>query len=100
MAMIYPNDLTELEVTSDFSDELATLHFLKSHLSNDYSVFHSVHWSHAYEKYTVFGEIDFVVVHRSGRVIFIEQKNGPLQETSAGLVKHYGDSKKSDHLNG
>jgi len=31
--------------------------------------------------------VDFVVVNRSGDVLLIEQKNGPLEECGEGLVK-------------
>jgi hypothetical protein len=37
----------------------------------------------------VYGEIDFAVVNRAGRVLLTEQKNGPLLETDAGLAKAY-----------
>ena len=57
-------------------------------------VYHSVHWSKSEAKYTVFGEIDFVIVNRAGEVLVVEQKNGPLQETPDGLAKSYGVNKK------
>ena len=47
-----------------------------------------------YEAWTHFGEIDFVVLNRAGKVLFIEQKNGALEETGSGLVKHYDDGDK------
>ena len=68
---------------------------LKAELPNDYTVFHGVHWSREYEAWTHFGEIDFVVLNRSGQVLFIEQKNGSLEETNGGLVKRYGAEEKS-----
>jgi hypothetical protein len=54
-----------------------------------------VHWSREYEAWTHFGEIDFVVLNRSGEVLFIEQKNGALEEFAAGLIKHYGQREKN-----
>jgi hypothetical protein len=36
-----------------------------------------------------------VVVNQAGRVLVIEQKNGSLEETPAGLVKVYPDGAKS-----
>ncbi len=37
----------------------------------------------------MFGEVDFIVVNRAGEVLAIELKAGALQETGAGLAKHY-----------
>jgi hypothetical protein len=47
---------------------------------------HGVHWSREYEAWTHFGEIDFVVLNRAGKVLFIEQKNGALEEASSGVL--------------
>ncbi len=44
---------------------------------------------------TVYGEIDFAVVNRSGQVLIIEQKNGTLEEEDAGLVARYRDGDKN-----
>lgn len=90
MARIHPNDLTKLALAGAHSPELETLALLEKSLPQDYSVFHGVHWSREYRSHTVYGEIDFVVVNRAGRVLLIEQKNGALEETDAGLVKRYG----------
>jgi hypothetical protein len=69
--------------------EQRTLHALQDALPDDYWIFHNCHWSRSNERFTDFGEIDFVIVNRSGDVLFIEQKNGPLAETDEGLVKEY-----------
>jgi hypothetical protein len=74
--------------------ELETLRGLKSGLSNDYAVFHGVHWTREYRGWTHFGEIDFVVLNRSGDLLFIEQKNGVLEEQSGVLTKHYAEGSK------
>ena len=95
MAKIYPSDLPGPDTPDFKSAELDTLRKLQAELPKDYSVFHSVHWSRAYEKYTVYGEIDFIVMNDTGKVLVIEQKNGMLEETPDGLVKSYGLTKKS-----
>jgi len=77
------------------SPELETLSLLRKGLSNDYTVFHGVHWTREYRSGAQFGEIDFVVLNRSGDVLFIEQKNGALEESGTALVKAYGDSAKN-----
>lgn len=35
-----------------------------------------------------------MVLNRTDKVLFIEQKNGALQETGLGLAKHYADADK------
>ncbi len=64
MARIYPADITRLALAGAHSHELVTLQVLKDKLPNDYAVFHGVHWSREYQSWTVYGEIDFVIVNR------------------------------------
>lgn len=94
MAYIVPSDISRLALAGAHSPELETLQALRSGLPNDYTVFHGVHWTRAYEGRTVFGEIDFVVLNRSGDLLCIEQKNGALAEGPDGLVKRYGEGEK------
>ncbi len=89
MAYIIPSDISQLALAGGNTCELETLQLLKLGLSPEYTVFHGVHWSREYAGYTVYGEIDFVIVNRSGEVLLIEQKNGPLDETAGGLIKNY-----------
>ncbi|MCY4263346.1 MAG: ATP-binding domain-containing protein, partial [Gammaproteobacteria bacterium] len=84
-----------MSLESSHKHELAALKILEKGLPNDYTVFHGVHWSREYESWTHFGEIDFVVLNRAGEVLFIEQKNGGLEETDVGLVKRYGSVEKN-----
>lgn len=95
MARIVPSDLSRLALAGAHRPELATLKQLRERLPDAYTVFHGVHWTRAYEKWTQFGEVDFVVVNRAGDVLLVEQKNGSLAETGDGLVKEYGDRSKS-----
>ena len=94
MAKTYPSDLPGPGVPDINAAEVDTLRRLQAELAADYSVFHSVHWSRAYEKNTAYGEIDFIVMNNTGKVLVIEQKNGMLEETAQGLVKSYGPTKK------
>ena len=94
MAQIFPSDIEAARVSGESDDELETLITLRDALPDDYGVYHSVHWSAVRPKYTDFGEINFVIVNRAGRVLVIEQKNGPLVETPQGLEKHYYGEKK------
>lgn len=95
MAQIFPSDIEASRADGESPDELETLIALRDGLPDEYLVYHSVHWSAVRPKYTDFGEIDFVVVNKSGDVLVIEQKNGPLVQTSQGLEKaYYGGKKK------
>jgi hypothetical protein len=94
MAHVIPSDLSRLALSGVHTPELETLGFLKAALSNDYTVFHGVHWSREYQGWTHFGEIDFVVLNRAGAVLLIEQKNGPIVELEGSLRKQYEDGDK------
>jgi hypothetical protein len=95
VAYIVPSDISQLALSGGHGLELDTLAYLKTALPAEYTVFHGVHWSREYVGRASFGEIDFVVVNRSGDVLFIEQKNGPLEERDEGLVKVYNDGPKN-----
>ena len=95
MARVFPSDLSKLALAGAHRPELATLALLRKRLPDDYTVFHGVHWSREYEKWTHFGEVDFVVVNRSGDVLLVEQKNGALVDGGDGLVKQYEDGDKN-----
>ena len=95
MAYIVPSDLSRLSLSGAHNAEIKALQMLKAELPNDFTVFHGVHWSREYEAWTHFEEIDFVVLNRYGEVLFIEQKNGGLEETDEGLVKRYGTDEKN-----
>jgi hypothetical protein len=95
MARIYPADITRLALAGAHSHELVTLRELKEKLPNDFAVFHGVHWTREYRSDTAYGEIDFVVVNQAGEVLVIEQKNGSVDESGAGLVKSYANRDKN-----
>lgn len=95
MAYLIPSDLSQLHLSDPHNPEIRVLHMLKQKLPNDYMVFHGVHWSREYAEWTHFGEIDFVILNQSGKVLLIEQKNGKLEETDEGLVKRYAKGEKN-----
>ena len=94
MAQIFPSDIEAAKAGGESPDELDTLIALRDGLSDEYLVYHSVHWSAVRKRYTDFGEIDFVIVNNAGRVLVIEQKNGAMIETPQGLEKHYYGGKQ------
>src|SRR5512144_2864607 len=94
MARVLPDGWEALESASAAPFETATLRRLVAELPDDYSVFHGVHWTRLDHGYSVFGEIDFIVMGPRGQVVLIEQKSGALEETPEGLVKRYPDKEK------
>ncbi len=95
MANILPDGWRELAVTGAAQREIETLTRLAAALPDDYSVYHAVHWTNLERGYSVFGEIDFIVMNRAGNLLVIEQKAGFLDETPEGLVKRYPGRVKS-----
>ena len=89
MARTLPDGWEALEASGVASFEIATLRRLAGELPDDYTVFHGVHWTRLDHGYSVYGEIDFLVLGPHGQVVLIEQKSGPLEETPEGLVKRY-----------
>ena len=95
MARILPDGWETLEAGGAAPFEIPTLRRLAASLPDDCCVFHGVHWTRLDHGYSVYGEIDFIVVGPQGQVILIEQKNGPLEETPEGLAKRYQDKCRS-----
>lgn len=95
MAKVFPDGWKALEVTGSALREIETLEVLSNGLSDDYTVYHSVHWTTLTKGRAFYGEIDFVIVNRAGDVLLIEQKCGFLEESADGLAKRYGDKTKS-----
>ncbi len=96
MARIVPDGWDALDGLSHGQQrEIDTLKQLQRDLPEDYVVYHSVHWASVENRHALFGEVDFVVVNRSGNLLLIEQKAGFLDETPDGLVKNYLGKSKS-----
>ena len=84
-----PQGWRALQATGAAARELETLGLLADRLPEEWTVYHGVHWTRLEGNRAVFGEVDFVVVAPSGRVLLIEQKSGLLEETPGGLVKKH-----------
>jgi hypothetical protein len=90
MAHLHPTGWREMAVTGTAAREIETLAYLESTLSSSaYRIYHGVHWTNVENGFSAYGEIDFIIVAPSGRVLLIEQKSGFLSETPEGLVKNY-----------
>jgi hypothetical protein len=95
MPTIHPTGWRELEVTGQAIREIETLRLFADRLPDALTVFHGVHWTRIDRGFSVIGEIDFVIVGPSGRVLLIEQKSGFLTEGPDGLLKTYQGREKS-----
>jgi len=90
MAHIHPTGWQEMSVTGTAAREIETLSYLEATLADlPYRVYHGVHWTNVEKGYSVYGEIDFILVAPNGRVLLIEQKSGFLSETPDGLIRNY-----------
>ncbi|HEY5764097.1 MAG TPA: nuclease-related domain-containing protein, partial [Rhodocyclaceae bacterium] len=95
MARIHPDGWRELAASGAAERELQTLSQLAAGLSDRYAVYHGVHWTRATAHYSVVGEIDFVIVGPSGKILLVEQKSGFLSEGEEGLCKPYANKSKN-----
>ena len=96
MAKVSPDGWQELAATGAAGRELQTLGQLAAGLSDDYTVYHGVHWTRVERNnYAIVGEIDFAIVGPTGKLLLIEQKTGLLAETVGGLVKKYAGKDKN-----
>jgi hypothetical protein len=89
MPQILPSGWRELAVTGAAAREIETLNLFAARLPDALTVYHGVHWTRLENGFSVYGEIDFIVVAPNGRMLLIEQKAGFLAETPDGLVKNY-----------
>ena len=64
-----------------------TLALMAAGLSDDFTVYHAVHWTTIERGFAVIDDIDFVVVNRMGDLLLIEQKTGFLEESGDGLMR-------------
>ena len=95
MAKVVPEGWRELAAIGAALRELETLALLADGLSDDYTIYHGLHWTRIHQGGALVGEIDFAVVTPSGDMLLIEQKCGFLKETPEGLCKMYGTKEKS-----
>ena len=95
MAKVFPDGWRELAATGSAARELQTLGELAAGLDEHYTNYHGVHWTRVERgNYAIVGEIDFVIVGPTGRLLLIEQKTALLTETAFGIAKIYADKEK------
>ena len=94
MARLIPDDVAERNQGPWPDSEHATLNRLAVALSAEYTVFHGIHWARIDQANPVYGEIDFIVMNRHGRLLAIEQKDAPVTVVRNDLVVHYRSEPK------
>jgi Nuclease-related domain/AAA domain len=90
MARIFPDDFNVTDTGHRFKGELTTLLLLKAALSDQYCIFHGVHWTKIENDAAVYGEIDFLILNPYGKILAIEQKETSIEKNWRGeLVAMY-----------
>jgi hypothetical protein len=79
MVRLVPDDLDDyLSHAVTHGGERQTLLDLRDGLPDDLTVYHAVNWVSASEGGSVYGEIDFIVANRYGKLLAIEQKDATV----------------------
>ncbi|MBU6272970.1 MAG: AAA family ATPase [Betaproteobacteria bacterium] len=109
MARLVPSEL-DLAPAADAGREAErkTLLRLRDGLSDAFTVYHGTHWARGLAGGSVYGEIDFIVADREGRLLAIEQKLATVWVRNGELFARYRDqadpgrviSQLSRNLNG
>lgn len=89
MARLIPDEVAEPDQGPWHPSERATLDKLAIALPSDYTVFHGIHWARIDQARPIYGEIDFIVMNRYGKLLAIEQKNIPVTVVRNDLVVQY-----------
>lgn len=99
MARLIPSDFESADQAGELHRaEAATLSRLKDGLNDRYTIYHGVHWARANQAGSVYGEIDFIISNRFGRLLAIEQKNSKIISDGNDLYARYnsGSTQESD----
>jgi hypothetical protein len=90
MARLIPDDFDYF--TTGFpghGSEFETLMRFRECLPDDLTVYHGVHWARAEQSGSVYGEIDFIVGNRYGKLLAIEQKSASVYVKNNDLKVDY-----------
>ena len=94
MAKVVPDGWREFDAgdaSAAAERERATLTLFERALPAAYTVYHGVHWTRLDQGFSIYGDIDFVIVNAAGDMLAIEQRSGFLEEGPHGLVtRHRG----------
>ena len=94
MARLIPDDLDENLINAFAKGgEWQTLKRLRDELPDDLTVYHAIHWASASDFGSVYGEIDFIVANRYGKLLAIEQKDASVYVSQDDLRVDYEHQK-------
>lgn len=94
MARLVPDDLDEtLSHCPPKGGEWHTLTQLRDGLPDEFTVYHAVNWVSASDTGSVYGEIDFIVANRYGKLLAIEQKDASVYVSDDDLKVDYEHQK-------
>lgn len=89
-ARLIPDDLDESLINAlSKGGEWQTLKQLRDGLSDDLTVYHAIHWASARDEGSVYGEIDFIIANRYGKLLAIEQKDAAVYVAQDDLKVDY-----------
>lgn len=94
MAALLPDISSDVTNRLGFRREVDVLQLLQRTLPDGYEIFHGVDWHSLYEGKDCHGEIDFVVMNRSGSLLLVEVKAGELAVRHGKLFKAYGQRER------
>lgn len=93
-ARVYPSDTSELALDGAQARERDVLLQLQGQLSDDYTIYHGIHWSRIEHGLTVLGRIQFLVLGPSGIVYIILMKTGLMKVDQGRMVKQLGEQRQ------
>ena len=94
MARLIPDDLDESLINAlSKGGEWQTLKQLRDGLSDELTVYHAIHWASARDVGSVYGEIDFIIANRYGKLLAIEQKDAAVNVAQDDLKVDYENHK-------
>ena len=92
MARLIPDDIDNSLVNAiEHHGELRTLLSLRDKLPAQYTVYHAVHWATSNPTGSVYGEIDFIIANRYGKLLAIEQKDGTVYTHNQDILVDYAN---------
>lgn len=94
MAALLPDISSDVTNRLGFRREVDVLQLLQRTLPDGYEIFHGVDWHSLHEGKDCHGEIDFVVMNRSGSLLLVEVKAGELAMRDGKLFKAYGQHER------
>lgn len=99
MARAYPSIDSVESAEVRHRDEWHTLLELAQSLPDEYSIYHGIHWARIHESVALYGEIDFIIANRYGRLVAIEHKAAELESDDGRLFAVYrrkGQTQRKD----